>query len=332
MIYLSEKNISKIGNEWQLINANMRKGIDLISSFDHVQPLKPYLRFGNMKNRIIAMPAFAGGDVNVAGIKWIASFPDNIYKKISRAHSVTILNDATSGVPFCIINANQISALRTAGVTSVIMQEYLSRKEISTRGLKLGITGFGPIGQHHLDMCAALFGEMIGSIHIHDPRCNDRSLIPEHVAGKVIFEEEWEKAYDDADIFITCTVSSNRYINRPPKPGSLHCNISLRDYQSSVIEAMSRVIVDDWEEICREKTDIECMHLENRLNKADVFSFSTHNLVELFDGLQATDTIMFNPMGMAVFDICTAKLYYELALMKQEYTRIPEANALSLAE
>jgi N-[(2S)-2-amino-2-carboxyethyl]-L-glutamate dehydrogenase len=327
MIYLSDQDVRNIGRQWEAVSCCIRQAIDLVYTQDYAQPVKPYLRYGNAKNRIIAMPAYAGGNVDTAGIKWIASFPENIRKGLDRAHSVTILNQASTGIPFCIVNTNYISAVRTAGVTAVIIQEYLAHRKFSKGSLRLGLTGFGPIGQTHLDMCACLFGDLLETVFIYDPRPLELLSIPPEVCDKVVIAKDWRSAYAQADIFITCTVSTQRYIDMRPKPGSLHCNISLRDYQNTAIRQMGRVVVDDWEEICREKTDIEFMHLEEGLDEDEVYSFSSHRLDEMFDGLEPEQTLMFNPMGMAVFDICTARLFYDKALELDAFQQIPDGKS-----
>jgi N-[(2S)-2-amino-2-carboxyethyl]-L-glutamate dehydrogenase len=327
MIYLSDQDISGLGNQWNAVCAYLREGMRLIHAGDFAQPVKPYLRYGNPKNRIIAMPAYCGGSIDTAGIKWIASFPENIIEGLDRAHSVTILNQASTGIPFCIINTNRVSAIRTAGVTGVIIQEYASWKKPAKGALKIGMTGFGPIGQAHLDMCASLLDGLIGQVCIYDPRPADTSMVPQQLAANVTLAEDWQHAYEDADIFITSTVSAERYIDLPPKPGSLHCNISLRDYQNASIRQMRRIVVDDWDEICREKTDIEFMHLETGLSREDVHSFTTHALADVFTGLEQDDAIMFSPMGMAVFDICTARLFYEKALEHNMCRQIPDGKS-----
>ena len=124
MIYLNENDLKNIGVNWNEVVDTIEKATRCLADKDYSQPIKPYLRYGDLKNRIIAMPAFVGGDINKAGIKWIASFPDNINNNIPRAHSVVILNNADTGKPEAIVNTAKLSMIRTAGVTGSIIRAY----------------------------------------------------------------------------------------------------------------------------------------------------------------------------------------------------------------
>jgi N-[(2S)-2-amino-2-carboxyethyl]-L-glutamate dehydrogenase len=311
MIYLSDEHITRIGVSWHKVIESLTEAINILQVKDYAQPIKPYLRYKDPVNRIIAMPAFLGGEVNTSGIKWIASFPGNIDKGLQRAHSVTILNEADTGIPFCIVNTTRVSAIRTAGVTGVLIKAFLDQRNYESGSLKIGIIGFGPIGKMHLSMVGEICGDCIKEIMIYDIRPVDKEALPSAIRDKVNFAGSWEEAYNDADIFITCTVSSDRYINMPPKPGSLQMNVSLRDYQPQLLPYMNKVIVDDWDEICRQNTDIEIMHKEQGLKQEDAFSLSRNSLTDIVAQTAPTDTVMFNPMGMAIFDIATAWLYYQ---------------------
>ena len=74
--------------------------------------------------------------------------------------------------------------------------------------------------------------------------------------SSVIIDSCWERAFK-SEVYITCTVSKRRYINKAPVRGSLHMNISLRDYHPDFIRYVDRMVVDDWNDVCRENTDIE---------------------------------------------------------------------------
>jgi ornithine cyclodeaminase len=317
MLYINETTINEIGINWKELISEMEKALVCLKRKDIVQPIKPYLRYKNLNNRIIAMPAYVGGKFNVAGIKWIASFPGNLGKHLPRAHSITVLNNAETGVPIAVINTPLISILRTASISGLFITLIINR--IKFKKISVGIIGFGPIGQFHLKMLLSLFKNNINEISIFDIRPIKKNLIPV-VHGKVIkIVNCWEKAYLNQDIIITTTVSDKRYINIKPKKGSILLNVSLRDYKNGMCKYFRKsIVVDDWTEVCRENTDIENFYLKGGLKRKDTIS-----LVELLNRaslkkILKLDYIMFNPMGMAIFDIATAKYYMDKVLLHKK--------------
>jgi ornithine cyclodeaminase len=312
MLYLCERDLHAMGIDWHETVSVIERAVRCLERGDYAQPIKPYLRYRDPRNRIIAMPAFVGGDFNAAGLKWIASFPGNIDRRIPRAHSVVVLNDADTGAPVAIINGALLSVVRTASVSGLMLLRYDQARP--RRELNVGITGFGPIGRRHLDMCMALLGPRLRRAAIYDVRPVDLHA-ERPLPDNVVVARSWQEAYDDADVFITCTVSPARYIDRPPKPGSLHLNVSLRDYTASAYDSFrGAILVDDWEEVCREATDIEMFHKEKGLTQADVKTIVDAVCHEELGRYAEDQPILFNPMGMAVFDIATARHFHEKAV------------------
>lgn len=312
MIYLNEKNIKEIGVNWNEIVSVIENATKCLANIDFAQPIKPYLRYRDFKNRIIAMPAFVGGDINKSGIKWIASFPDNVRNNIPRAHSVVILNNADTGKPEAIINTALLSILRTAGVTGAIIKAYSKVKAL--KDINIGIIGWGPIGQNHFKMITELLGDKISNIFLYDLNQIDENCINSIYKEKIHVVDCWQDAYKESDICITCTVSKEPYIDMKPKKGSLQLNVSLRDYKTDIYQYVKgNIIVDDWDEVCREKTDIEMLSLKKGLRKEETKSIVDVLCNNCLKNYLAEDVIMFNPMGMAIFDIAIASYYVSKA-------------------
>ena len=322
MKYLSESDIKEIGVDWNRTISVIEQSVEELRTGNYAQPLKPYLRYKSLKNRIIAMPAYVGGEYGSAGIKWIASFPDNIKKNQKRANAVVILNEVDTGKPYCVINTGLISAIRTASVSGLMLKKYYENYSDQSKSFNIGIIGFGPIGQLHMDLCFNFDRNKVDKVFLYDKKGLQLSDIPENYRDRVVIVDDWETLIKQSDIAITCTVSSDRYIDKYAKKGTLHLNVSLRDYCPEFMQTVDLVIVDDWDEVCRENTDIELMYLKHNLNKNDVY-----NIYDQFDDKLTkleNKIIMFNPMGMAVFDIAISHFYFTESRRKDIGVLLPE--------
>ena len=311
-LYVETEQLRAIPIEWRDMTAIIERAIQCLDRGDYSQPIKPYLRYGDLKNRIIAMPAYIGGSFHTAGIKWIASFPDNIWKEKPRAHSVLILNDADNGEPFAVLNSALPSIVRTAAVSGVIIDRYVQNR--ANMSYTVGIIGWGPIGRQHAEMCFSLLREKLNKLILYDIKTISGETIPEQWRQKTQIASDWREVYLSSDIFITCTVSDERYINLPARPGSLLLNVSLRDYTDKIFDSVkSGILVDDWTEVCRENTDIALFHQTCGLERKHVKTITDVVCRNILSSFPLDQPIMFNPMGMAVFDIAVG-CYYDRKL------------------
>src|SRR5689334_22936470 len=103
-------------------------------------PHSAFLRFSQeLPNRIIALPAYLGSHFDVAGIKWVASFPGNLDHGLERASAIVVLNSTHTGRPKAIIEGSLISARRTAASAALAAQSLID----SNREICAGIIGCG---------------------------------------------------------------------------------------------------------------------------------------------------------------------------------------------
>jgi len=315
MLYLNESDLLALGADWDRLTETITEALRCMLSGRCVQPIKPYLRFNDPDNRIIAMPAYIGAPFETAGMKWIASFPANPAGGLPRAHSVVVLNESATGRPYAILNGALPSILRTAAVSAVMLRRWLTTPPIRRRNRPLNVCliGCGPIGQWHVRMLTSVLGPRLGRLAAYD-LSPDRAQAAAALAGPAGFAaSDWREAYATADIVLTCTASGSRYIDMPPPAGSLLLHVSLRDYAPSALSGVETIVVDDWDEVCRENTDIDCMHRTVGLRKEQTVSLADAVLGDEPPVRTEDARLLFSPMGMGVFDIAVASYFVELA-------------------
>ena len=92
--------------------------------------------------RMMAMPAYLGGNFGTAGVKWYGSNIANREKGLPRSILMFTLNDADTGAPLAHMSANLLSAYRTGAVPGVGAR-HLARKDSRV----IGLLGPGVMGK-----------------------------------------------------------------------------------------------------------------------------------------------------------------------------------------
>lgn len=92
--------------------------------------------------RLMAMPAYLGGDYQTCGVKWYGSNINNREKGLPRSILMMTLNDVDTGAPLAHMSANLLSAYRTGAVPGVGAR-HLARKDSKV----IGLLGPGVMGK-----------------------------------------------------------------------------------------------------------------------------------------------------------------------------------------
>lgn len=92
--------------------------------------------------RLMAMPAYLGGDFQTCGVKWYGSNIANREKGLPRSILMFILNDIDTGAPLAYMSANLLSAYRTGAIPGVGAR-HLARKDSKV----IGLLGPGVMGK-----------------------------------------------------------------------------------------------------------------------------------------------------------------------------------------
>lgn len=269
---------------------------------DFVNPGSHFLRFpGRPADRVIALPAYLGGHHDVAGLKWIASFPANIEANVPRASAVLLLNDGSTGYPFACVEAAQISAARTAA-SAVVAAEALSTGRSARR---IAVVGAGVIARAVVDFLAANDWS-IGRIDVYDRNPEYAALLARDATARHGYAAAavpaLREAVADAEIVVFATTASTPHVTDPDafRAGQLVLNISLRDIGPEIIAGAHNVL-DDVDHCLTANTS---PHLaEQRYGNRDFVS-GTLAQVLLGELRPAADRpVIFSPFGMGVLDV-----------------------------
>lgn len=329
ILYLSKEDIIKVGGgSSDLYVKALSRALELHSTGDIVQPLKPYLRVdeqnGHIADRIIAMPAHVGGEQPISGIKWIGSKHDNPQQRgMERASALIVLNDPTTNYPIAIMEGSLISGMRTAAVT-VLAAKYLAREGFTT----VACMGSGIIASMQLQSLLEQF-PAIETIHLFDlnREASERlaaQLTAKHPQLEVIVSPDAESAVRAGDLVVTCTVTDKPYIPFDwLKRGAFVSNISIMDVHKEVFLKADKVVVDDWDQCNREKKVINQLVLEGTFSREKLHAELGDILTGRRPGRESeAEIILLNPMGLAIEDIASAHEVYNRAVQVGAGTRL----------
>jgi N-[(2S)-2-amino-2-carboxyethyl]-L-glutamate dehydrogenase len=277
-----------------------------------VNPPSYFLRFPDRpSSRIIALPASIGGDVQVDGLKWISSFPDNVEAGVPRASAVLILNDHDTGYPFACLESSIISATRTAA-SAALAADWLSRGR--GRPTRVGFIGVGLIARYIHTFLAGT-GWSFDEIGVHDLSSRSAAgfrgyLEQADTAGRITVHDSVERLIRSSDLVVLATVAGQPHVTDPSwfehHPLVLH--VSLRDLAPEILLASSNV-VDDVEHCLKANTS---PHLAEQLTGNRDFLLGT--LYDVMSGrvsVPADRTVVFSPFGLGVLDLAVGKYVYD---------------------
>lgn len=303
------------GREREIID-RVRMAYEAHAQGESSLPHSTFLHFPSRpRDRIIALPAYLGGASQVAGIKWIASFPDNLRAGLERASAVVILNSPQTGRPEVVLEGSVISAKRTAA-SAALAAQWLSS---GAQPPRLGVIGCGMINLEIVHFLVRLW-PTIRSVVAYDLDATQSEQFKQKCRKLLngvdsIIASDAETVFSKASLVSIATTAQQPYIFDLSKcaPGSVILHISLRDLAPQAILSCDN-IVDDIDHLCRAQTSV---HLaEQQVGNRD---FIRCTLADILKGtaparIEARSVAVFSPFGLGVLDVAVAQLVYELAI------------------
>lgn len=319
LLFLSQEDVVAAGGlDMAACLETIAETLTLHQRGDTVAPQKSALHWSDeldtdeQHGRIMAMPAYVGGSIAMAGMKWIPSVPRNPARGLPRGIGVVLLSDPDSGLPLAFMDGTVVSAMRTGAVSG------LAARELAKQGARvLTLIGCGVQARTQL---AALEQTLPGveEIRVYDPNeANAERFVREQSPGRppIAAWSDPREAARGADVLVPATMAPAPYI-APDwlEPGMLVLCVSGHDAEVGTVAAADLVVTDDIEH--------ETAHAARPLARAEAAGLLDRDAVVPLGAILAGDhpgrtstdeRILVSPVGLGIEDVAWATYVYRRA-------------------
>ena len=280
-----------------------------------INPLRPVMFLPGKVGALGMMPAYLG-EPPAMGAKIVSVMPKNYGTKYDSHQGVVLLFENEHGSPLAMVDASEITAIRTAAVSAVATR-LLARPDASD----LAIIGSGVQGASHLE--AMLLARPIDRIRIWSKTGSNSHLFSEREGAKFTRHIEVmpsiEAAVDGADIICTTTMAPQPILKGDWLAPGVHINAvgssikSTRELDTAAV-VKSRLFVDRRESTLNEAGDFLFPKAEGAINDDHIQGELGEILLGQIEGRKTVEEItLFKSLGLGVEDIASAFHIYEKA-------------------
>ena len=281
------------------------------------QPLRTIIRPSGARGLLGLMSAYRSGERGAFGLKAICVFPENPAQGKDAHQGAVTLFDRETGELLALMNASEITAIRTAAVSAVATR-LLAREDAS----ELGIIGAGVQARTHLAALASV--REIKRARVAARTFSHSQALAEEMQPRFSFPiesvETNEAAVRGADLVVTATSSLEPVIQREWISSGAHINAigthspKSREIDSSTMAA-AQIFVDRRESALNESGDYLLAAAEGVVSPESILGEIGELLIGTKEGRTTPDQItLFKSLGLAIEDVACADFLYRKAL------------------
>lgn len=360
-LYLSEPDMIAAGvKNMPLCVDTMEKVIQLLNAGDYMmsgnnhnshgamvtfpdEPAFPNMPKNGCDRRFMAMPAYLGGEFDMAGMKWYGSNVENKKKGLPRSILMMMLNDKETGAPVAMMSANLISAYRTGGIPELVPVIWHERIQKSLPSSALA-SWAEPYCRHVLRVSEIdtlkIKGRSKASIDSYLAFVKEEC--PQIKTVQVV--DTIEEAVRDSDVISFCTSSPVLVEDYPfvkeewIKKGAFFCLPATVNFDDDFLATKCKLVVDNiklyeaWAEEYPYPTfgpiTIIGSKFTDMVHDGKISASKIDDLGDIIKGTKAgreseDQIIMYSVGGMPVEDVAWGKVVYENALKLGIGTKLP---------
>lgn len=282
--------------------------LEVLGRGEAINPLRTCMRMPEGSGLLGLMPGWLKSP-SALGIKVVAVFPSNHGTDLDSHQGLVALFDTERGVPLVIMDASEITAIRTAAASGVATR-LLARETASD----LAILGSGVQARTHLE--AMLEARNLRRVRVYSPDERNRNAFAEREserhALKVTAVGSVEACVEGADIICTATSAREPVLRGEWIAAGAHINAAgacvpkSRELDTAAV-ARARLYVDRRESAMSESGDFLIAREEGAITNEHIVGEIGELLLRTVEGRRSEDDVtLFKSLGIAVEDLAAA--------------------------
>ena len=303
----------------------VERAMRAVSRGDSEVPLRTIMTLPGGRTFFGAMPGYLG-DPRGLGAKILTVYPENPKSGLPSHVGLVVLFDTDTGMPVAVMDAAQITALRTAAASAV------ATRALARQGAAhLAILGTGEQASTHLEAIAKV--RALQTVRVWGRSRDKAAEFAEQERGHSAVHVEVSKSARDAvsgaDIVCTVTGAREPILNGAWLSPGTHVNLvgasqlSAREADDDLV-ARSRFFVDS-----RVSARAEAGELRHAIDAGCVTD--AHVLGEIGEVLNGTvggragdsDVTVYKSLGIAAQDLAAARVIWDRAARADIGVRVP---------
>jgi ornithine cyclodeaminase/alanine dehydrogenase-like protein (mu-crystallin family) len=295
VIQLDEQAVRAV-LDWDPLIATMEAALAAFSSGRVIQPVRNMITIEEGQRYLGVMPAVSD---DAMGLKLVSFYPGNAGTAVPTHLAMILLLRPDTGEPLAVMDGRLITEMRTAAVSAAV-----TRRLAAPDSRVLALLGSGVQANAHLDALSRVCRFEEVRVWSRTPE-HARRFAEQHGAS---WAADVESAVRGADVIVTATNAREPILRGAwLKPGA-HVNAvgSPRPTWRELDDlAMANVVVvDSREAALKESGDVILSRARVHAEVGEIFAGTTPAPVGR--------TTVFKSVGLAVEDIATARLVYEV--------------------
>ncbi len=302
----------------------MAAALAALARSDALLPLRSIMWLPEKVGALGMMPAYLK-DANVLGLKVISVFPGNHGTEFDAHQGAVMLFEAKNGRPLAIIDATEITAIRTAA-TSGVATKLLAREDAGD----LAILGSGTQAAKHLE--AMLLARKIRRVRVWSRNPQNAARFAERESRRRGITVEAmpaaREAVEQADLICTTTSSSEPVLRGEWIAPGTHINAVgssvpfARELDTAAV-TRSRLFVDRRESTLNEAGDFLFPKKEGAIGDDHIQGEIGELLIGRAGGRRSAGEItLFKSLGLAIEDLASAQHIYTRAMERGMGSRV----------